>query len=139
MADDVLINKVAIVERCLMRIDEEYAGDINNLKINFTKQDSIILNLERACEASIDIAMRLVRKYNLGIPQESREAFDLLFKAGKIDEALGHNLKSMVGFRNVAVHDYQAVNLDVVASILTHHLSDLKKWAQLALQEARER
>lgn len=139
MADDVLLNKVAIIERCLKRIDEEYAGDINNLKVNFTKQDSIILNLERACEAAIDMAMRLVRKYNLGVPQESREAFDLLFKAGKLSEELSHNLKSMVGFRNVAVHDYQSVNLDIVASILEHHLSDLKTWAQAALQEARER
>lgn len=42
MVDDVAINKVAIIERCLRRIQEEYQGDFLNLE-NYTKQDSIIL------------------------------------------------------------------------------------------------
>lgn len=136
MADDVLLNKAEIIEKCLMRIHEEYAGNSDNLRKNFTKQDSIILNLERACEASIDIAMRLVRKYQLGIPQESRDAFQFLLNAGKVSEPLAGHLQAMVGFRNIAVHDYQALNLDIVESILKTHLQDFKDWARQAIQEA---
>ena len=57
MADDVVLNKAASIERCLQRILEEYAGDNQNLVENQTKLDAIILNLQRACEAAIDLAM----------------------------------------------------------------------------------
>lgn len=76
--DDLVLNKAAIIERCVRRIDEEYEGDAANLEEDLTRQDSIILNIQRACEASIDLAMHLVRKFALGIPQDSRQAFDLL-------------------------------------------------------------
>ena len=56
--DDVIVNKVSVIERCLKRIREEYQGDAEEFKRNFTKQDSVILNLQRLCEAAIDIANR---------------------------------------------------------------------------------
>lgn len=59
MSNDVIINKIAVIERCIRRIHEEYDSNPENLK-NYTKQDSIILNIQRACEASIDMAMHIV-------------------------------------------------------------------------------
>lgn len=134
MANDVLINKVSIIERCLVRVEQEYLGHEAELATNFTRQDSIVLNLQRACEASIDAAMHLVRVKRLGVPQESREAFTLLFDAGIIDESLKSRLQSMVGFRNVAVHDYRKLNLDVVRKIVEEHLGDFRAFCQLILK-----
>jgi len=51
--DDVILNKAASIERCVSRIKEEYS-DLENLKINQTKQDAIILNLQRAISIAID-------------------------------------------------------------------------------------
>lgn len=39
--------------------NQVYANDAGSLK-DYTKQDSIILNIQRACEASIDLAMHIV-------------------------------------------------------------------------------
>jgi hypothetical protein len=52
MADDVLINKAAAIERAIHRVREVFAGDTRNLVSDQTKQDAIILNLQRACEAA---------------------------------------------------------------------------------------
>ncbi|QPQ37789.1 hypothetical protein [Lysinibacillus sp. JNUCC-52] len=52
--NDVILSKTATIERCVNRIHEVYAGNPINLK-DYTKQDSIILNIQRACEASIDL------------------------------------------------------------------------------------
>ena len=41
------------VERCIARIREDYDEEFRR---NYTKQDAIILNLERACQACIDMA-----------------------------------------------------------------------------------
>jgi uncharacterized protein YutE (UPF0331/DUF86 family) len=131
--DDVVLNKVAAIERCLLRVGEEYAGLPDNLEHDITRQDSIILNIQRACEASIDLAMHLVRRFALGVPQDSRHAFDLLADAGKLDSAVADMLKRMVGFRNIAVHDYQRLNLAIVRSIIEHDLEDLRVFAGHAL------
>jgi uncharacterized protein YutE (UPF0331/DUF86 family) len=133
MVDDVLLNKAAAIERAVRRVREEYAGDDRNLLANPTRQDAIILNLQRACESSIDAAMHLVRVHRLGVPQETREAFALLQQAQILDAHLSDRLKKMVGFRNVAVHDYQKLNLDIVRRIVVDHLDDFLAFTRLLL------
>ena len=139
MADDVLLNKAAAIERSVRRAREEYGADDANLLANQTRQDAIILNLQRACESSIDAAMHLVRVHRLGIPQETREAFDLLEAAGRLDASLAARLKKMVGFRNVAVHDYQKLNLDIVRHILVERLDDFLEFTRLLLGDDERR
>lgn len=129
--DDVELNKAAIIERALARVLEEYAGDFQHLTNDLTKQDSIILNIQRACEASIDLAMHRIRTHRLGIPQDSRHAFDLLAGSGHLSPELAERLKKMVGFRNVAIHDYQALNLTIVKAIIERHLDDLREFARI--------
>ncbi len=129
MVDDVIVNKAASLERCVKRIRDVYAGDDKNLFENLTSQESILLNLQRACEVSIDLAMHVIRSRRLGVPQDSREAFNLLQSNGLLDQALAGSLKRMVGFRNIAVHEYTSVKLDIVKSIMTQHLDDISSSA----------
>ena len=129
MADDVILNKAASIERCLQRILEEYAGDNQNLVANQTKQDAIILNLQRACETAIDLAMYVVNHRRLGAPQESRDAFALLQTAGILPADLATHMQRMVGFRNIAVHEYARPNLEVVHSIITKQLDDFRTFS----------
>lgn len=124
MVDDVALNKTAIIERCLMRIEEEYVGHEGLLESDQTRQDAIILNLQRACEAAIDLAMHVVRTRRLGIPQDSRDAFQMLFSAGLIGQSLADSMKAMIGFRNIAVHQYQDLDMAIVRTILEQRLAD---------------
>ncbi|NOZ10107.1 MAG: DUF86 domain-containing protein [Gammaproteobacteria bacterium] len=134
MADDILLNKTAIIERCLGRIDQEYKGHEQELETNFTRQDAIILNLLRVCEAAIGAAMHIVRLRHLGVPQESREAFTMLCDAGILNEQLAGHMRAMVGFRNIAIHNYQKLNLEIVRSILDKRLDDFRQFASFILQ-----
>ena len=129
MADDVVLNKAASIEHCLQRVLEEYAGDKQNLVANQTKQDAIVLTLQRACETSIDLAMYVSSQRRLGIPQDSRDAFTLLQTAGILPAELATRMQRMVGFRNVAVHEYTRLNLDVVQAIITKQLDDFRTFS----------
>jgi len=131
MVDDVLLNKSASIERCLGRIAEEYTGHEGELETDCTRQDSIVLNLQRVCEAAIDAAMHQVRVKGLGIPQESRDAFRMLEKAGLLSAELSSHMQAVVGFRNVAVHDYQKLNLEIVHAILGERLNDFRQFAKV--------
>lgn len=127
MGNDVIFNKIETIERCINRIKVVYDNDPDNLN-DYTKQDSIILNIQRACEAAIDLAMHIVSEKNLGIPQNSRDSFEVLNSNNIIDDVLNKKMKSMVGFRNIAVHDYRAVNLKVVQVIIENHLKDFSDY-----------
>lgn len=133
MGDDVVLNKCEIIERCLKRIREIYDNKPDNLFKDQLRQDAIFLNLERACQAAISLAMRLIRIKNLGLPKESREAFKILKENSIVPRDLAASLQSMVGFRNLAVHEYQKINLDVVQGIITKRLDVFERFVEIAL------
>lgn len=133
MVDDVVYNKVASIERCLGRIREDYVGHEEAIATDFMRQDAIVLNLLRACEAAIDLAMHVVRIRGLGLPERSREAFDRLEEAGVIEPALARRMRAMVGFRNIAVHAYQKLDLAIVRRIIEQHLGEFEAFGQQML------
>jgi len=135
MADDVLINKAASIERCVARVREEYEKNPATFTTDFTRQDSAVLNIQGACEAALDMGQHLIRRERLGVPQSARDVFELLYQAGWVAEALVKNLKNMVGFRNIAVHDYQALQLPILIAIITQHLGDFLAFSAYILRK----
>ena len=133
MKNDVVLNKISVIERCKKRIIDVYDQEPENLK-DYTKQDSIILNIQRACEACIDLAMHIVAQERLGLPQTSRDAFDMLESSSIIDEEIAKRLKAMVGFRNIAVRDYQTINLTILEKIVEKHLEDFTDFTKQILK-----
>jgi uncharacterized protein YutE (UPF0331/DUF86 family) len=126
--DDILLNKMSIIENCLKRIKEEYVGHEDELEYNYAKQDSVVLNLQRACEASIDLGTRLIRLNKLGVPQGGRDVFTILERGKLLSPEISKKMQAMVGFRNIAVHDYQKMNFTILRAILNHHLSDFREF-----------
>ena len=136
MADDVLINKAATIERCVARAREEYFSDPATFATNFTRQDAAILNIQRACEAALDMGQHLIRRDRLGVPQSARDVFTLLAQAGRIEQPLAEALQRMVGFRNIAVHDYQTLQLPITVAIIKKHLDEFLDYSKALLQGA---
>ncbi|ANE54630.1 type VII toxin-antitoxin system HepT family RNase toxin [Methylomonas sp. DH-1] len=134
MADDVLLNKAATIERCVRRAREEYAADPAGFIQNYTRQDAAILNIQRACEAALDMGQHLIRREKLGIPQSARDVFNLLAQGGWIELELAAGLKRMVGFRNIAVHDYQALQLPITVAIIEKHLDEFLQYSNVLLR-----
>lgn len=136
MADDVILNKCATIERCVIRVSEEWmlAGD--DFDTDFTRQDAAILNIQRACEAAIDLGQHIIRRDQLGLPQSARDVFTVLHGEGVITADLAESLKSMVGFRNIAVHDDQTLALPIVKAIIQDHLGDFTAFTQHILKSS---
>ena len=134
MVDDVLINKAATIERCVLRAREEYFSEPATFATNFSRQDAAILNIQRACEAALDMAQHLIRRDRLGVPQSARDVFALLARAGRIEHVLAEGLQRMVGFRNIAVHDYQSLQLPITVAIIEKHLDEFLQYSKALLQ-----
>lgn len=114
--DDIGLNKVAIIERSIRRAREEYSFDLS--LTNFTHIDAMILNIERACQAAIDLAMHIIARDKLGMPQTSADAFRLLNRAGLLSKEIAQAMVAMTGFRNIAVHEYQSLDMEILRAII---------------------
>jgi uncharacterized protein YutE (UPF0331/DUF86 family) len=122
---DVVLAKVATIQRCLKRIKETSGLDPVSLD-NLDKQDIFVLNLQRAVQAAIDLATHIVASEGLGLSDTIRGNFKLLQDAGIINEEITRRMESMVGFRNIAIHDYEVIDKEILKSILTGNLKDIE-------------
>ncbi len=134
MRDDVLINKAATIERCVARAQEEFDHDPTTFGTNFSRQDAAVMNIQRACEAALDMGHHIIRRDRLGVPQSARDVFDILAQAKWIDLALAESLKRMVGFRNIAVHDYQKLLMPITVKVITEHLVEFLQYSEQMLK-----
>jgi len=83
---------------------------------------------------TIDVANHLIKSKKLGLPQDSADAFVLLHRATLIPAEMMKNMKGMVGFRNVVAHEYQKMDLSIMADVIEHHLHKPLDFADLALK-----
>ena len=127
--NDVVINKTQSLQRCIARAREEYAFAGRDFSTSVTHQDAAVLNITRACELTIDLANHLIKVRKLGIPTDTRESFELLEQARLIEPAISQSMQSMVGFRNVAVHDYRQLNTEIVNWVIEEGLNNLLSFA----------
>ncbi|CBE69251.1 MAG: DUF86 domain-containing protein [Candidatus Methylomirabilis oxygeniifera] len=123
--NDIVINKIQSIQRCIERARQEYRSDPDGFAVNHTLQDAAVLNVLRACEQAIDLANHVIHTYKMGIPTASTESFDLLLAKHVIDVALSEKLKQMVHFRNIVIHQYQRMDIEIVTSVIVSGLDDL--------------
>ncbi len=123
--NELILEKKARLERCLKQVKSYYSQTSKlSFEEDFLKQDAIAINIQRACELTIDIANIAIKEKKLGLPSSSRDSFVLLFEAGLIDKAFADKLCKMVGFRNVLVHAYQDLDLELMKKLIDENLLD---------------
>jgi len=131
----VIDQKLESLRRCLTRIRSKLPFTSEQLASDFDLQDIIALNLTRAVQLAVDMAAHMVAGLDLPAPSTMGESFDRLVQAQVIDAVLAQQLKNAVGFRNVAVHNYNNVNWQTVHTIVLNHLQDFDAFAKAVLQK----
>lgn len=91
-----------------------YAGTVTRDALDRDRETWLKVKaaLELAAQCAIDLALDIVARRALGVPQSYRDAFAMLARAGVIDAALARELEGWAGLRNVLVHVYTALDLD---------------------------
>lgn len=133
---DIVLTKCAQIERALRRVEDVVAGDLTRLD-DLMVADVVALNLQRACQSTIDLAQHLVAAHHLGLPASMAENFSLLQQAGLLPADLAGKMRAMVGFRNVAVHSYDQLDPAVVGQVATAGTADIRAFVAWAIDLAR--
>ena len=133
---DALAQKADRMQRCIARAREELRLAGVHFASDFTRQDAAILNVQRACELAIDMANMFIAHHQWGLPRSAREAFALLGEHQLLQGQQVQALQHMVGFRNIAVHQYDALDMDIAAAVIAHRLDALTQLAAVLLQRS---
>jgi uncharacterized protein YutE (UPF0331/DUF86 family) len=130
MDREVIEQKLESLRRCLQRIETKCPTDTATLVADLDLQDIVSLNLSRAVQISVDIGAHLIAGMDVSPPDTMGQTFDLLAQEGVLDNKLASNLKKAVGFRNIAVHNYESINWNIVHNIVQLHLADFSEYAK---------
>lgn len=126
----ILSEKLEALRRCIERIESRRTATADTLRQDVDRQDILSLNLTRAVQLCVDMAIHVLSDTEQPAPQTMGEAFDLLAEEGAIPTSLAACMRAAVGFRNIAVHNYQAVDWDIVHAITHEGLEDFRDFAR---------
>jgi len=125
---DLVLAKVSTIRKCVTTIRSLRAPDAPDREA-WIVQDVTVLNLQRAAQACLDLANHLIAANRWELPRSARHAFQVLADNGVVDSATLRVMTGVMGFRNIAVHDYATLDPSVVDGIATSHLGDLETFA----------
>jgi uncharacterized protein YutE (UPF0331/DUF86 family) len=125
---DLVAKKLAQIETYLRQLRDE--ADLSRLRTETKEERFVAHTLQLAVQAALDVASHIVADRRLGEPRTNRELFTLLERDDWIESELADTLRDMAGFRNVLVHGYEEVDLDVVEDIVENHLTDLEEFVE---------
>jgi uncharacterized protein YutE (UPF0331/DUF86 family) len=132
---DLLAKKLAFVESCVA--DLRRLAVAENIDNDVKERRFVEHTLQLAIQACLDAASHVVSDDRLGEPRTNQELFGLLEQAGRISKDLSVKLRGAAGFRNILVHGYADIDVNVTRDVLEHHLDDLLAFAD-ALRPSRE-
>lgn len=130
MNKQVIENKLESLRRCIVRVAEKTPSSASDLVSDFDTQDIIVLNLSRAVQLTVDVGSHIISESEQPAPASMRNVFESLHVMQVISEPISTRMKNAVGFRNVAVHCYDDLNVDIVFAICTQRLDDFKQFSK---------
>lgn len=133
MDKDLLQRKLEMLLRCLERIRSHKIETLEELESNLDKQESIILNLQRAVQICIDIGNHILLDYSVS-PTSMADTFKRMAEKKLITEANASNLAKAAAFRNIAVHQYDILDNKIILAIIKEHLHDFEDFAKAVNQ-----
>lgn len=124
----IIEQKIESLRRCLRRIAEKTPPDAGALLGDPDLQDILVLNLTRAVQLCVDIGSHSISATDEPAPATMGEVFSTLEKLGIISPATSDAMRKAVGFSNVAVHNYEAINWEIVFAICSGFLADFRRF-----------
>jgi uncharacterized protein YutE (UPF0331/DUF86 family) len=130
MDEVVVMQKLESLRRCTFRIQDKLPATLELLISDVAMQDVLVLNLSRAVQICVDLAMHKISTRESKVPQTMGQAFDILADQRIISESLAAHMRKAVGFRNIAVHSYENIDWAVVYASAKEHLNDFREYSK---------
>ena len=125
---DLILRRLANLDTYLAQLAPYRGIDASAYRQDWKTQRIVERTLHLAIETCMDVADHLVADRRLRVPDTGAESFEILADADLVPRDLGAALASMVGFRNILVHDYTRLDPAIVTRVLRTDLADLERF-----------
>ena len=124
-----LVNKkLKELEKYIKNLQKHEGADKADLENNMDKMWAIERGLQLSIQVILDLGNHIISDEGISVDNYS-EIFTELAKLDIIPEDYAARIKGMAGFRNILVHKYAEVDLDIILEVLNNNLDDFKKFA----------
>jgi uncharacterized protein YutE (UPF0331/DUF86 family) len=130
MDQQIVAQKIESLRRCINRVAEKTPTDVDQLINDADIQDILVLNLTRAVQLCVDVGSHIISESEESAPATMGDVFATLLTLGAITPTTSEAMRKAVGFRNVAVHNYDAINWEIVFAICQKSLPDFRRFVE---------
>jgi uncharacterized protein YutE (UPF0331/DUF86 family) len=127
---DILWSKISSLQKHVDRIKAKREVELQQFLQDLDRQESVLFNLQMAVQNCIDLAAHIVAEEGLGVAGSTNELFYLLEEQGYIGQELTEKMIRAVGFRNLIVHEYGKLDLEVVFRVSHEDVEDLERFCR---------
>lgn len=124
----VIIRKLNELNKYLQQLRKYEGVDKEELENNLDKLWIVERGLQLCIQVILDIGNHVVSEKGVVVEQYS-DIFEELIKQGVISENYGNRIRGMAGFRNILVHEYADVDIEILVEVLNNSLSDFEQFA----------
>jgi len=130
MVDAILMmKKLAALASYREQLREYEDVSVRQYSSDWKVQRIVERTLQMMIELCTDIANHLIADQGLRVPQTYAETFRILGENGILSSEQAQVMEKMAKFRNVVVHQYEAVDAEIVVLILRKHLADFDSFS----------
>jgi len=122
----LVLRKLASLDDYRKQIAEFSSVTVDDYRGDWKVQRIVERTLQMMIELCTDIAGHIIADQALRAPETYADTFRVLGEAGILTTEQMTVMEKMAKFRNVVVHQYEAVDAEIVALILRKHLDDFQ-------------
>ena len=130
MLDRLLLRKkMELLSEHIRKLEPLILGfSVEDIKGDDLKRPAVERYFQLAVDSMIDINVHIIREGNLGAPDDLQSTFVTLGEFTVLEETFARKIAPIVGARNMIVHRYEKLDLDIFLNNLKKNFSDFKNY-----------
>ena len=132
---NVILKRIGRIRKCVAALETiRRTSSESKFMDDEMVQAAAERNLQVAIQSVLDICNHVVADMKLEVPDEEKQAFQIMASHKLISEQLAKTLLQMTGMRNILVHEYLEVDHHRLYSVMTNNLGDFEKLIKAVLK-----
>jgi uncharacterized protein YutE (UPF0331/DUF86 family) len=130
---DVVLKRIGRIRQCVAALETIRRTHTQRQFLSDAMiQAAAERNIQVAIQSVLDICNHVVADMKLEVPDEEKQAFQIMASHRLIPQRLARTLTGMAGMRNILVHEYLEVDHKRLYSVLSKNLGIPECWCRRA-------
>ena len=125
-----ILNKLERLQKYVRILNSYKKYSFQDINEDFTLRGAIERYLEVSLECCIDIGEMIISSRGLRKPETYREVIEILGEEDILPQGFAERFAEAAKFRNILVHMYAEIDVEMVYEILQNNLGDFDEFAR---------